>query len=134
MDEVEALLKEVTDGRNPQDIKKVLALELVERFHGAEAAGNAHKGAGNLITEGELPEGTPEITISRGEFGGEVSIISILRAAGLTKNSAQSKDAVSRGAVKVDWETVDAGYMVKENLTLIIQASKKAIAKVIFTD
>ena len=134
MDEVEALLKEVTDGRNPQDIKKVLALELVERFHGAEAAGNAHKGAGNLITEGELPEGTPGITISRGEFGGEVSIISILRAAGLTKNAAQSKDAVSRGAVKVDWETVDAGYMVKENLTLIIQASKKAIAKVIFTD
>ena len=60
--------------------------------------------------------------------------MSILRAAGLTKNSAQSKDAVSRGAVKVDWETVDASFMVKENVTLIIQASKKAIAKVTFTD
>jgi tyrosyl-tRNA synthetase len=134
MDEIEVLLKEMADGRNPQEIKKILALELVERFHGAEAAEHAHKGAGNLITEGELPEGTPEVTISRGEYGGEISIVSILRAAGLTKNSAQSKDAVSRGAVKVDWQVVDASFTVKENLTLVIQASKKAIAKVTFID
>lgn len=134
MDEIEVLLKEMADGRNPQEIKKILALELVERFHGAEAAEHAHKGAGNLITEGELPEGTPEVAISRGEYGGEISIVSILRAAGLTKNSAQSKDAVSRGAVKVDWQVVDASFTVKENVTLVIQASKKAIAKVTFID
>ena len=134
MDEIDVLLKEMAEGRNPQDIKKILALELVERFHGAEAAEHAHKGAGNLIIEGELPEGTPEVTISRGEYNGEISIVSILRAAGLTKNSAQSKDAVSRGAVKVDWEVVDANFTVKENVTLVIQASKKAIAKVTFTD
>jgi len=107
---------------------------LVERFHGSDAAENAHKGAGNLITEGELPEGTPEVTISLGEYGGEIFITSILRAAGLTKNAAQAKDAVGRGAVKVDWETVDASFSVKENITLIVQASKKAIAKVIFVD
>ncbi len=46
-----------------------------------------------LITEGELPEGTPEVTISRAEFGGEFFIASIVRAAGLTKNAAQAKDA-----------------------------------------
>ena len=73
---------------------------MVERFHGAEAAANAHKGAGNIITEGELPEGTPEVTISRAEFGGEIFITSILREAGLTKNAAQAKDALGRGAVK----------------------------------
>lgn len=95
---------------------------------------HAHKGAGNLITEGELPEGTPEVTISRAEFGGELFITSILREAGLTKNAAQAKDAIARGAVKVDWNTVDASFSVKENVTLIVQASKKAIAKVIFID
>ena len=134
MDEIEILLKEMAEGRNPQEIKKILALELVERFHGSEAAANAHKGAGNIITEGELPEGTPEVTISRAEFGGELFIASIVRAAGLTKNAAQAKDAVARGAVKVDWNVVDAGFSVKENATYIIQAGKKAIAKVTFTD
>ncbi len=134
IEEIQQLLKEVAEGRNPQEVKKILALELVERFHGAEAAANAHKGAGNIITEGELPEGTPEVTISRGEFGGEIFITSILREAGLTKNAAQAKDALGRGAVKVDWQTVDTTYSVKENVTLIVQASKKAIAKVTFVD
>ena len=134
VEEIEVLLKEVAEGRNPQEVKKILALELVERFHGADAAANAHKGAGNLITEGELPEGTPEVVISRSEFGGEMFIASILRTAGLTKNAAQAKDAVARGAVKVDWEVVDANFSVAENKTYIIQAGKKAIAKVIFID
>ncbi|WP_111896237.1 tyrosine--tRNA ligase [Acinetobacter sp. MB5] len=134
VDEIKTLLKEIEDGRNPQEVKKILALELVERFHGAEAAANAHKGAGNIITEGELPEGTPEVIISRGEFGGELFIASIVRAAGLTKNAAAAKDAVARGAVKVDWNIVDAGYSVKENTTIIVQSGKKAIARVTFTD
>ncbi|MBJ9986691.1 tyrosine--tRNA ligase [Acinetobacter sp. S40] len=134
MDEIQSLLKEMADGRNPQELKKILAIELVERFHGAKAAANAHKGAGNIITDGEVPEDTPEIIISRGEFAGEIFIASILRLAGLTKNAAQAKDAVARGAVKVDWNVVDANFSVKENKTYIIQAGKKAIARVIFTD
>lgn len=134
LDEIDVLLKEIEAGRNPQEIKKILALELVERFHGEEAAANAHKGAGNVITEGEVPEDTPEVTISRAEFGGEIFIASILRTAGLTKNAAQAKDAVARGAVKVDWNVVDANFSVSENKTCIIQAGKKAIARVIFSD
>ena len=134
VEEIQQLLKEVAEGRNPQEVKKILALELVERFHGEEAAANAHKGAGNLITKGELPEGTPEVIISRGEFGGEIFITSILREAGLTKNAVQVKDALGRGAVKVDWQTVDTTFSVKENATLIVKTSKKAIAKVTFTD
>ncbi|NUF12868.1 tyrosine--tRNA ligase [Acinetobacter oleivorans] len=134
LDEIKALLDEIAAGRNPQEVKRILALELVERFHDAEAAANAHKSAGNLITEGEVPEDTPEVTISRGEFGGEIFIATILRVAGLNPNAAAAKDAVARGAVKVDWNAVDAGFSIKENGTFIIQSGKKAIARVTFTD
>ncbi len=134
LDEIKALLDEIAAGRNPQEVKRILALELVERFHDAEAAANAHKSAGNRITEGEVPEDTPEVTISRSEFGGEIFIATILRVAGLNPNAAAAKDAVARGAVKVDWNVVDAGFSVKENGTFIIQSGKKAIARVTFTD
>ncbi|HBN5966697.1 TPA: tyrosine--tRNA ligase [Acinetobacter baumannii] len=134
LDEIKTLLDEIAAGRNPQEVKRILALELVERFHDAEAAANAHKSAGNRITEGEVPEDTPEVTISRGEFGGEIFIATILRVAGLNPNAAAAKDAVARGAVKVDWNVVDAGFSVKENGTFIIQSGKKAIARVTFTD
>lgn len=134
LDEIKTLLDEIAAGRNPQEVKRILALELVERFHDAEAAANAHKSAGNRITEGEVPEDTPEVTISRGEFGGEIFIATILRVAGLNPNAAAAKDAVARGAVKVDWNAVDASFSVKENGSFIIQSGKKAIARVIFTD
>lgn len=134
LDEIKVLLDEMAAGRNPQEIKRILALELVERFHDAEAAENAHKSAGNRVTEGEVPEDTPEVIISRGEFGGELFIATILRVAGLNPNAASAKDAVGRGAVKVDWNVVDTSYSVKENVTLIIQSGKKAIARVTFTD
>jgi len=134
LDEIKTLLDEIAAGRNPQEVKRILALELVERFHDAEAAANAHKSAGNLITEGEVPEDTPEVTISRGEFGGEIFIATILRLAGLNPNAAAAKDAVARGAVKVDWNAVDASFSVKENGTFIIQSGKKAIARVTFND
>ncbi|WP_082188400.1 tyrosine--tRNA ligase [Acinetobacter pittii] len=134
LDEIKALLDEIAGGRNPQEVKRILALELVERFHDAEAAANAHKSAGNRITEGEVPEDTPEVTISLGEFGGEIFIATILRVAGLNPNAAAAKDAVARGAVKVDWNVVDASFSVKERGSFIIQSGKKAIARVIFTD
>ncbi|MBF7683765.1 tyrosine--tRNA ligase [Acinetobacter sp. B5B] len=133
LDEIGLLLQDIQAGRNPQEIKRILALELVERFHDAEAAANAHKGAGNRIVDGEVPEDTPEVNVSRGEAG-ELFIASILRLAGLTKNAAQAKDAVARGAVKVEGQVVDAGFAVNTNQTLVIQAGKKAIAKVTFTD
>ncbi|AZB97806.1 tyrosine--tRNA ligase [Acinetobacter pittii] len=126
LDEIKALLDEIAAGRNPQEVKRILALELVERFHDAEAAANAHKSAGNRITEGEVPEDTPEVTISLGEFGGEIFIATILRVAGLNPNAAAAKDAVARGAVKVDWNAVDASFSVKENGSFIIQSGKKS--------
>lgn len=132
MDEIEALLKEMAEGRNPQEIKRILALELVERFHDADAAANAHKSAGNRIVDGEIPEDIPEVSISLSENGTEIFIPSILRLANLTKNAAQAKDAVARGAVKVDGDVVDASYSVKAPKTVVIQAGKKAIARVTF--
>ncbi|MCJ8146898.1 tyrosine--tRNA ligase [Acinetobacter sp. A3.8] len=132
MDDIEILLKEMAEGRNPQEIKRILALEIVERFHDQEAAENAHKSAGNRIVDGEVPEDTPEVDISLSENGGEIFIGSIVRLAGLTKNAAQAKDAVARGAVKVDNEVVDGSFSVNAPKTVVIQAGKKAIARVNF--
>ena len=91
VEDIKVLLNEIAEGRNPQEVKKILALELVERFHGAGAAENAHKGAGNLITEGALPEAIPEVTISRAEFGGELFIATILRVAGFKPKCCSGK-------------------------------------------
>ncbi|MGP2453631.1 tyrosine--tRNA ligase [Acinetobacter baumannii] len=54
IDEIKVILQEMSEGRNPQEVKRILALELVERFHGPEAAATANKSTGNIITHGEI--------------------------------------------------------------------------------
>lgn len=129
MDEVNALLDEMANGRNPQEIKRILALELIERFHSKEAAENAHKSAGNRLTDGELPVDLPEVTLALGEQD-KLFITQVLNGANLAKNSAQAKDMLSRGAVKVDGQVVDASFALSAGQTVVIQAGKKAYAKV----
>lgn len=129
MSEVKQYLEEMATGRNPQEIKRIIALELVERFHDADAAANAHKSAGNRIVDGEIPEDINEVELSL-EGQEQLFITSVLSRAGLTKNAAQAKDALGRGAVKVDQQVIDASFTLKQGDNVIIQAGKKAIARV----
>ncbi|WP_288997371.1 tyrosine--tRNA ligase [uncultured Psychrobacter sp.] len=129
MDEVEALMTEMENGRNPQEIKRILAEELIERFHDADAAANAHKSAGNVLADGELPVDLPEVTLEL-EGADALFITQILNQAALAKNNSAAKDMVKRGAVKVDGEVVNAGFSLTSGQTVVIQAGKKAYAKV----
>ena len=129
MDEIEQLLQEMQHGRNPQELKRILALELIERFHSKEAAENAHKSAGNRLADGELPVDLPEVILMLQE-GDKLFITQVLNQAGLAKNSAQAKDMLARGAVKVDGSVVDASFILSAGQTVVIQAGKKAYAKV----
>ncbi|MGO3755451.1 tyrosine--tRNA ligase [Psychrobacter celer] len=129
MEEVEALMTEMENGRNPQEIKRILAEELIERFHDADAAANAHKSAGNVLADGELPVDLPEVTLEL-EGADALFITQILNQAALAKNNSAAKDMVKRGAVKVDGEVVDGGFSLTSGQTVVIQAGKKAYAKV----
>ncbi len=129
MDDIHVLKQEMEQGRNPKDIKIELAKELIARFHGEEAAINADKGAGNIVKEGELPEGTPEIEVEL-EGQDDLPVSAIINRTGLAQNSAQAKDMLSNGRVKVDWEVVDAKHRLSSG-EYIIQAGKKKIARVL---
>lgn len=126
--EIDELKKQVEQGANPRDIKIELAKEIIERFHDKEAADNAHKAAGNIIKEGEVPEGTPEVEVDM-DGAEEFPIGAIINRAGLAANSAQAKDMLKNGRVKVDWEVVEPSLMLKPGKYLI-QAGKKKIAYV----
>lgn len=129
LEEIDQLKKAVDQGANPRDIKIKLAEELIERFHGVEAAANAHKSAGNRLAEGEVPEDLPEIEVDL-EGEADLPIVAIINRAGLTNNSAQAKDAVKRGAVKVEHETVDEACRLVKGGSYLIQVGKKKYAQV----
>ncbi len=126
--EIQEFKQQVESGANPRDIKIELAKEIVARFHGEEAAASAHKGAGNIVKEGEIPADCPEVTVELGDDT-ELNIGRVINQANLASNAAQAKDMLKNGRVKVDWEVVEPGLMLKAGHYLI-QAGKKKIAKV----
>ena len=129
-EEIDALKRDVEAGANPRDIKMILARELIGRYHNEEAAANAHKSAGNRLADGELPEDLPEVEV---DFEGnpQAPIAAVLNRSGLASNSAQAKDMLSNGRVKVDGEVVDKDHMLDAGKSYVIQAGKKRYARVV---
>jgi len=129
--EVENLLADIQSGRNPQEVKRLLAEEIVARFHGQDAAQMAHKSAGNVTRHGEIPENVPEVEVAwEDEDGAELPVSTVLRRAGLVKNSAAARDVLKRGAVFVDGQAVDGGFKFCSGDNRVVQAGKKKIARV----
>ena len=128
MDEIDALRREVEAGANPRDVKIRLAEELVARFHGAEAAANAHRSAGNRLKDGELPEDLPEIII---ESDAALPVSAVLNRAAMVKNAAAARDLLSAGSVKVDGQVVDREFVFEIGSTHVCQAGKKKFARIV---
>ncbi|MGM0785564.1 MAG: tyrosine--tRNA ligase [Pseudomonadota bacterium] len=129
---IESLKRDAEQGANPRDIKMILARELIGRYHGEEAAANAHKSAGNQLAEGELPEDLPEVEVDFSD-GAQAPIAAVLNRSGLTKNSAQAKDMLGNGRVKVDGVVVARDHMLECGKSYVIQAGKKRYARVTLT-
>ncbi|MEE3156702.1 MAG: tyrosine--tRNA ligase [Pseudomonadota bacterium] len=128
MEEIEQFKCDIEGGANPRDIKIKLAEELVARFHGEEAAANAHRSAGNRLKDGELPDDLPEVEI---EADGELPVSAVLNRAGMTKNAAAARDLLNAGSVKVDGVVVDRDFVFQPGVAYVCQAGKKKFARIV---
>ncbi|WP_152208611.1 tyrosine--tRNA ligase [Marinobacter changyiensis] len=133
MAEVAEFKRAVEGGANPQDYKKVLAEEIITRFHNEEAALSAHNSAGNRVALGAIPENVPEIQVSL-EGSDSLPIASVLRLAGLVKNGAAAKDVLGRGAVFINGAQAPSDRMFRSGEECVLQAGKKKIARVVITN
>lgn len=129
---IEAFRRDVEAGANPRDVKMELARELISRYHGEDAAANAHRSAGNQLAEGELPEDLPEVSVDF-EGSAQAPIAAVLNRANLASNSAQAKDMLGNGRVKVNGEVVARDHMLDTGKSYVIQAGKKRYARVTLT-
>lgn len=128
MAEVEAFKQEVQQGANPRDIKFQLGEEIVARFHSQSDAAKVRQGFIDQFSGGALPENMPEVELSA--EGGRIPIPNLLKDAGLTKSTTESRQMLKQGAVKIDRERVsDDKYQVTPG-HYVVQVGKRRFAKV----
>lgn len=133
LEEVAQYREAVDGGANPQDYKKILAEEIIARFHNEEAAKTAHKSAGNRVALGEIPENVPTVEVALDGQDG-LPVAAVLRIAGLVKNGAAARDVLGRGAVFIDGQKLEGDKTFGLGDDCVIQAGKKKIARVVITE
>ena len=130
--EIAALKRAVEDGRNPRDVKVMLAQELVARFHGARAAEEALADFEARFQRNAIPEDLPEVTIVAGSEG--LALFQVLKQAGLTGSTSEAMRMIEQGAVRLNGERADdKGLRLCAGETLVLQVGKRKFAAVVLT-
>ena len=119
----------VEGGRNPRDIKVAFAQEIVARFHSQASAEAALADFEARFRQGAIPDEMPEFTLM-GEGGG-LSVVQLLKQAGLVPSTSEGMRQIAGGGVKLDGQKVsDKGLMVAKGSTVVAQVGKRKFARV----
>jgi tyrosyl-tRNA synthetase len=118
--------REVTEGRNPRDVKVGFAKEIVARFHNARAAQKAEAEFESRFRRGELPADMAEVKVAAGG-----TFAQILKLAGLVESTSEANRLIEQGGVKIDGERLaDRSAKAEAGRSYVMQVGKRKFARV----
>lgn len=124
-----ALKAHVDGGMNPRDAKIQLAMELVERFHGAAAAQRSLADFEQRFRFGGVPEEMPELALSGDDA--RRPLAQLLKQAGLCTSTSDALRMIDQGGVRVDGEKVtDRGTVLVPPGTHVVQVGKRKFMRI----
>lgn len=123
--EIAKLKEEVAGGRNPRDVKVMLAQEIVARFHSRAEAEAALSDFEARFQRGALPDEMPEVTLPAGP------IAQVLKQAALVASTSEALRMIEAGAVRINGERVtDKGLLLRAGESVVLQVGKRKFARV----
>ena len=123
--EINQFKADVEAGKNPRDIKILLAKEIIARFHSEADADAAEQEFINRFQKGAIPDVMPEF-----EFQAGIAIGNLLKDAGLVNSTSDAMRMIRQGAAKIDGAKVEDTKLVPESGTAVYQVGKRKFARV----
>ena len=131
-EELAGLKQDVEAGKNPRDVKFLLADEIITRFHSAGEASKAQSAFIARFQKGAIPDEMPEFELSAPE--GDLGIANLLKEADLVNSTSDGMRMVRQGAVKIDGERIeDTRLRIQVNTKHVYQVGKRRFARVRLT-
>jgi tyrosyl-tRNA synthetase len=127
-DEIAQLKRDCDGGRNPRDIKVLLAKEIVTRFHSAPAADEAEAEFVARFKGGAAPDDMPDVHVAADGAG--IGIAALLKQAQLAPSTSEAVRNIEQGGVKIDGDKVADRALVVKPGTYVIQVGKRKWARV----
>jgi tyrosyl-tRNA synthetase len=129
IEEIEAFKQEIANGRNPRDVKVLLAQEIVGRFHGEAAAVDALADFEARFRQGAIPDDVPDVSLV--SDGQPMSIAQVLKQAGLTGSTSEALRMIDQGGVKIDGVKIeDRNLLLSGSKPVVLQVGKRKFARV----
>ena len=127
--EIETFRNEIAAGKNPRDIKFLLAEEIIARFHSADAATAAREGFIEQFAKNKIPEDIAELSFNAGTAG--IAIANLLKEANLCASTSEALRMIEQGAVKMDGEKMlDKALKINSGTVAVLQVGKRKFARV----
>jgi tyrosyl-tRNA synthetase len=118
---------------NPRDRQKLLALDVVQQYHGEAAALDAQKAALTLVQgQAAQAEAVPEFSLADVQF--PAKLFYILGVTGLCKSSGDGRRQMQGGAVRLDGDRiqdVDLDFSAEELVGKVLQVGKKRFMRLV---
>jgi tyrosyl-tRNA synthetase len=132
LQDIARLKTEVSNGRNPRDVKFELAEEIVARFHDRASSAREKSEFISRFQDGALPDEIAEVRVA--SKAGRLGIASLLKEAGLVSSNSEAFRMIEQGAVRLDGMRVeDRGLEISAGTTHVYQVGKRKFAKVILS-
>ncbi|MGC8941295.1 MAG: tyrosine--tRNA ligase [Sulfurihydrogenibium sp.] len=132
VEEIEKMKKDVESGLiHPMEVKKELAMYIVERFHSKEEAVKAKEHFEKVYSKKEIPDDIPVVKVQDLNIQQqEVELFELVFMLNLSPSKAEAKRLIKQGGVKLDGQKVE-DFLYKVDLTKphIIQVGKRKFVK-----
>ncbi|WEM41922.1 tyrosine--tRNA ligase [Photobacterium sp. DA100] len=125
LEEIDQFKDDIAGGRNPRDVKILLAKEIIARFHSEADADAAEQEFINRFQKGAMPDEMPEF-----EFEAGIAIGNLLKEAGLVNSTSDAMRMIRQGAAKIDGNKIEDTKLIPADGTAVYQVGKRKFARV----
>jgi tyrosyl-tRNA synthetase len=128
-DEIKELQVSVEAGMNPRDAKFILAIEIVDRFHG-EGEGEKCKDAFlKRFQKGAIPEDIEEVSYSLEDES--MPLVNLLKETGMVASTSEASRLIKQGGIKIDSKKVeDPKMLILAGTNQVYQVGKRKFLKI----
>ena len=128
-EDITKLKQEMEDGKNPRDIKFVLAEELVDRFHQEGDGKKCKEEFLNRFQKGNMPEEIESISVNLTED--QILLVNLLKNTNMIASISEGNRLIKQGGIKINSEKViDPKLSISSGTENIYQVGKRKFLKI----
>ena len=128
-EEINSLKKEMQDGKNPRDIKFILAEEIVDRFHKDGDGQKCKELFLNRFQKGQIPENVDSVKVNID--GESILLVNLLKETNMIASVSEGNRLIKQGGIKVNSEKVnDPKFEISINSENLYQVGKRRFLKI----